>query len=493
MMKTLPIILCAFLVLIFLGCSYDPASVAEEQPEIQSNSNLNRFYIFGDTFASGFMDGALYAEGQKNSFGSIVALKLDEAFKKEEFKQFQIEAENGSNDEFLGVQENPGRFEIYFPTPTFIYPYRGLTQGSSTLSVVNENDEIRDFSLPKAKSFELSQANNLSTNTYYQAMYSGSETPFSRLVNSNPGVVLMFLGMEDVFNFASEGASENMDATPQSITTNGLLSVAEFESVYQQYITELLNQTDADVIVCTLFDPLIAPYFKTISRAFEPDIYPPSYVGNLSFFYNELITNIAAYHIENGLTLYQARPQLDFDTENWPNTSARFRSRVLVDENIPIFQLLDGTQIPNYRTMFNGELIPYKYVEQLSPDSDFSGTRPLEDNEVVILEEISSIRFRVSSYNDIIKDIADSNPRIKLLDVGRIIERVNQGSVQFDRVRYTTNFDRNTIFSADGYSLNARGNAVIARELIELINEEYQVNLSLINPNQYKGLNYRLD
>ncbi len=477
------------LLFVFAGCEYEPAPTSVQQSELPVGIDLNRMYVFGDTFASGFMDGALYQTGQQNSFTSILINELVQSNDLAPFSQYLIQSETGLNQEF--TNSTNGKFEIYYPTTDYIYPFRSAVEGEQIAASLNEN--VRDFSLVGAKSYELDDAALLNGNPYYDAFYSNSETPFSRLLASDPDVVVMFLGMEDLFDFASNGANGSFDNDLASITPNDLITSTDFDAVIGNYVSTILSQTDSEIIISTLFDPLESPYFKTISRAIEPEIYPASYVGAMGVHYAELINNIAEYHIENGIPLYQARVTLDFDTENWPNTSEFFRSRVLVDEDTPVLFLADGTEIPNYRRMYSEELIPYKFIEDLNPGSSLGGTEPLTDEQALILSELFRIRIALTNFNDSIRAIAAANSRVKLLDVEDVIFRVVNGNYRVDNIQYGANFDRNTIFSADGYSLNARGNAVITRELQMLLNEEYGSNLTLVNPNEYKGLNYRLE
>ena len=68
-----------YIILLFLamGCAYDPASPLDDGNELPTSADFTRFFVMGDKFASGFMDGTLYNGGQKYSYPSLLAQVLD--------------------------------------------------------------------------------------------------------------------------------------------------------------------------------------------------------------------------------------------------------------------------------------------------------------------------------------------------------------------------------------------------------------------------------
>ena len=114
----------------------------------------------------------------------------------------------------------------------------------------------------------------------------------------------------------------------------------------------------------------------------------------------------------------------------------------------------------------------------------------MTDEMVLVEQEIEIIDQRREAFNQIIETIAAGSDRIMVADIASVVEQVANEEYNLEGVGYSAKFDRYGIFSADGYSFNPRGNALIARTITRQINEYYGSSIPLINPNVYRGTSF---
>ncbi|MDX1587262.1 MAG: hypothetical protein R3222_10970, partial [Balneolaceae bacterium] len=94
-------------------------------------------------------------------------------------------------------------------------------------------------------------------------------------------------------------------------------------------------------------------------------------------------------------------------------------------------------------------------------------------------------------YNLAIKEVVANNSRLYLLDLATLMERVFNGEVSYDGVYYTLEFGSQSIISADGYTLNPKGQALLANKLIKLLNSTFDSSIPLIDVNSLPGTVFR--
>ncbi len=80
-----------------------------------------------------------------------------------------------------------------------------------------------------------------------------------------------------------------------------------------------------------------------------------------------------------------------------------------------------------------------------------------------------------------------------MLDVEELISALYSEEIQVEGVFYNAGFSRESLFSSDGLFLNPKGNALIAQNLVELLNSQYNVHLKPIDVNNYPGLKFDQD
>jgi lysophospholipase L1-like esterase len=121
-------------------------------------------------------------------------------------------------------------------------------------------------------------------------------------------------------------------------------------------------------------------------------------------------------------------------------------------------------------------------------------TYPMANKWVLTSAEKTRVANATNSFNATIRAIATTK-NLAVADMNAIMARL-VGGLQIETGQiYTANYFSGSategvvLFSLDGVHPNSRGYAVIANEIIKVINHHYHSNLPLHNPSYFHGIN----
>ena len=119
-------------------------------------------------------------------------------------------------------------------------------------------------------------------------------------------------------------------------------------------------------------------------------------------------------------------------------------------------------------------------------------TLPLANKWVLTTNEKVKVANATSSYNAAIRSIAASKG-LAVADMNLIMNQLVSGLRIDDGTIYTANYFSPTtassvLFSLDGVHPNPRGYAVIANEIIKVINNHYHANIPIYSPANFPGI-----
>lgn len=109
---------------------------------------------------------------------------------------------------------------------------------------------------------------------------------------------------------------------------------------------------------------------------------------------------------------------------------------------------------------------------------------PLPNSVVLDIDEVVEIRGVIHAYNDAIEQIAAQN-NFPIFDVYEFLNEISEEGIEYGGVFLTDEFITGGLFSMDGVHANTLGYAVLANELINVINEYYDSTIPLLNMNEY--------
>ncbi len=249
----------------------------------------------------------------------------------------------------------------------------------------------------------------------------GQHTALEQAIGLNPTFVTMWIGNNDVLGAA-------IYATPIDGVT--MTPVDAFAAMYQQALGALAQYTSADIVVFTLPDVTAIPFVTTVEPFFTlPDgTHVPVIGSNGPLPEDAYVTLPAASLLAQGI-------------------------------GVPVE--LGGTGIP----------LP----EDLSITAE--GVQP---GFVLRPEEVAVINQRIADFNQVIVDTAHAMGA-KVLDINEIFRRVQQGFFIYGGFELTTDFLTGGLFSYDGVHPQHVGYALVASELIKLVNQEFRADIPQVN------------
>jgi lysophospholipase L1-like esterase len=485
------------------------AGFASCEPEFENEVNANytsgdadftSYVAIGNSLTAGYMDGTVSRVGQTYSFPNLLAQKFA-LVGGGEFTQPSYEEDV---DNVGGIQGLPG-----FNKRLVIDVSQGrpeiISTGNIGVTLTPQATAYNNMGVPGAKSFHLgfsgygNVANLPNANPYFvRHATSPSATILGDAMTKNPTFFTNWIGANDVLSYATNGGAKSDGVTPaDDHNTTGNMNPATyggnditnanvFASVYST-IVNTLTMNGAKGVVATVPSVTSIPYFTTVP-------FNPVPLDNATA--TQLNSGYATYNggldlaFSNGLITNQERMKRKI------NFVAGKNPVVIVDNDLTN---LSGLGIPSYRMTTSQDLI-------VLPASSFIGTTvggnptlingvsvPLSNKWVLTANEKAKVASATASYNASIRSIAASKG-LAVADMNAIMNQLIGGLRLEDGTIYTANYfsaatASTVLFSLDGVHPNPRGYAVIANEIIKVINSHYNANLPIYSPANFPGVN----
>ncbi len=260
-MKKLKIYLFATLALTFFIQSCDEEDVLVQQQKDDNplpgevtgtpgSLNFSKYVSIGNSLTAGFQDGALYTDGQNNSFPNLLAQQLQiSGVGGGTFNQPDINSANGRS----GV--NPaggffGRFELSLsllrPVPTV---------GEDVTAFPGDKSALNNFGVPGMKVVDIADPGLAGRNGLYARFASapGTSTVLGDALAATPTFFSYWLGNNDILGYATSGGVDASTITSQT----------DFQAALTQSLGAL-TQTGAQGVVMTLPPMVVIPFFRAV-------------------------------------------------------------------------------------------------------------------------------------------------------------------------------------------------------------------------------------
>jgi hypothetical protein len=439
-------ILCSFLL---SACTPEPKGF-EPDP---GNADFNQVIALGGSFMAGYQDGGLFLKAQENSLAAQIANQLELA-KGSKFYQALLPSGAG-----IGLNSKPWEGSYVSPSRLGLKTdCKGVTSTSPVKMILSEieaqkylsakyTEPINDFTVPFASmndyinpSFGLSSVVNFN-NPFYARIASkpGSSTILSDAKDRKPSFIISWLGMDDIYNYASKGG------THHSIPT-----AAEFEQQLDLILGDFAK-SGVKGVMATIPDFRDFPFYTLIpwDNADLTQVQADSL--NLTYQSNALFSHISFEKGRNGFVVED------------PNEPSGFR-QLKAGEYITISVPTDSLKCYKY-----GLLV-----------------KPINNRYSLIESEVNIIDNAISSYNSIIvKKAAEYG--FAMADIHQLFKRVKSG-IKWNGADFNLDFVSGGFLSLDGYHPNQKGYAIIANEFIKAINDTYKANVPQSTCNNCDGV-----
>lgn len=490
---------------VIASCKQDMISLQpQETPQpvtpSKGSADFTKYVAIGNSLTAGFQAGALFTEGQNNSFPKILSKQFSWAMDPTgnttlTFNQPDINSVNGYNSSYSnpGAGVIRGRLVLYSPDGTTAHTVPTPAGAPGVPAPYNTADLPAPYTGDKTKLNNLGVPGILlgqcllaatggpsSGNPYYNALYArfatnpGTSTIIGDALAKAPTFFTFDLGNNDVLGYATTGGDTNTGGSSIHLTTS-----ANFQTYYSTAIGAIMQNSAAKGVVVTIPDVTAIPFFLTVKwNAIPLDAPTASYVtSNLANNYNAFLAGMKA----NGIIT-------DAELNKRKLTYVAGQNAILISDetltNLAPYMAGPYAALAPYakaRQTTSSDLVPLSAGAVLGtylggdPSKVYGVSVPMADKYILIKEEIDSIKTYTTAYNNIIKGVASNfSTRVAVADVNAVFNSLIQaGAYISDGVMIQPSFSPPFgAFSEDGVHPNSRGYAFLANIIIDAINNK---------------------
>ena len=483
------------------------------------SADFSKYVALGNSLTAGLMDAALYTGGQQNAFPNILAQQFQiEGVGGGAFNQPDINATDGFNIA-LNNLSNPeqasfGRYVLDIVASDIV----AVAPGDAITPYEGDRGQLNNFGVPGVRVIDATVAGYGQLNPFFGRFASADNASLiGDAVQAQGTFFTLWLGSNDVLSWATAGGAApdgEEDRAAQSTNTSTLTNIEDFTSAYQGMVSALLSVPGAKGVAITLPPVTLLPYFRAVS--YNPIPLDAANADSLNAGYAQYNQGLgAAVALGQIDSAEAARRQISFEA------SATNRVVIVDKELTPAdisaaLGLPPGTlRLPPLRQTDSTDLLtlPLSKLlgEEQTPDAGPYGLQdPVADQYVLTLSEQAKVVTRTAVFNGVIATVvAQSEGRIALVDVNPLfadifglrpdqaaqlglLSAVNAADgvlgIRADGATLYPTFRPDGIFSTDGIHPNPKGHALVAKEVVRVINEAFGATIPDVDTNPYRTI-----
>ncbi|MET3113359.1 lysophospholipase L1-like esterase [Pedobacter sp. CG_S7] len=433
----------SILAVAFLALASCKASIDTIVPN-KGNADFSRYIAIGNSLTSGYADGGLYLDGQKNSFPEMLAAQMKSVGGGSFATPFFTDAQANGSGYVKLTGFNPNGTPI-IATETSNLAIRGQVAmpgfGNVTL-YTKYAGEINNYGVPGIKLMQVNYAPYGNLNGYFERLLPGNagsnNTTYLDFVTAKPYTFFsMWLGNNDILGYASSGGAGDVP-TPK----------ADFTALYNATVNKLVAK-GAKGVVATIPDVTKTPYFNTVTLTSLLAAVRATAAG----------AAVTTLYIKTGANVTRAA------------TTADLFTLTLSSANV--------IGVPNAG-------IPYG----LHP------LNPIETKWVLDKDEVLLVNDYVNAYNTTIKSVAAAKG-LALMDAFEMLKEYSATDANGKTIGKAVNgamvsssFITGNLFSLDGVHLTPMGYAITANAFIKAINTTYKSSIPTVDVTKYRGVKF---
>jgi hypothetical protein len=474
LVKLLPVVVAAYFV---AGC--DPDISGSSRDPDAGRADFSTFVAIGDSLTAGYADGALYKDGQLNSFPAIMAQQFA-LVGGGAFTQPLMRPEKTGSLFFTVVDLMRSDRLVLVATGNPKSPAAPVEITPSISSdVATEADPglYNNIGVPGAKIFHAPAAGygnpaglGTTANPYFIrfANDQGASSMLSDAMAQNPSFFTLWLGNNDLLLYALDGADATVSG--ESVTALGTMT-AKFDEL----LLGLKTVNNKGVLI-NIPDITTIPYFNTVP--YNPIELDSATASGLNLAFQSYNDDIAA----SALTPEKKAERTIHFVEG-------LNPVLILDEYLDIV----GVQ-PKIRLATAKDYIVLPASRKIGVDSGgmYGVSVPLVDADVLTKDEVTlEIDAVRNLFNDHVEAEAAGNPDLLLLDAEALLVELDTTGILYGSGGISSTFAQGGGFSLDGVHPTARGYAVIANEIFKVINEGFDAYIPPVDPSDYPTVFYQ--
>ncbi len=401
-------------------------------------ANFSKTIAIGGDFMAGYQDDALYLKGQQYCIPALLA------------EQFKLVGGTAFGQALMpdnnGIGLNPKVWESWFVTPahlgyktdcagvTSLFPNKSTMTVSAATSYLTgvAGNTVQNMSVPFANTadyfnpaFGTAFSTTGNKNPYYNRFASlpGTSTLYEDAKHQDASFITAWLGMEDIFNYASSGGTSA--AIPSSTT-------------FSNYLDTLLGGLTANGakgVIANIPDFRNFPYYTLV--AWDNADIKQTQADSLNDIY-----------------------------------SAAGMPQIFFKEGRNGFLINDADAVGGFRQLHKGEYITLGVpIDSMKCNKYGLLVQVINNRYALDSTEVFALDNAISSYNAVIAQKA-AQYNLALVDMHSFFNSVTSG-IKWNGVDFNAAFISGGFFSLDAYHPNQKGYAIIANEFIKAINIKY--------------------
>lgn len=472
--------LAVSLMLFSYSCDTDFENDLTQIPVTSGSADFSRYVALGNSLTAGYRDGALYIDGQNESYPSIVA------------SQMKL-AGGGDFRQPLMADNLGGIPSVGFSNKRILTSTMELTiapgVGATTLANIFSSGPYHNMGVPGAKSFHLgiagygNPANLPNAANPYFIRFAKNPTTSSVVTDAlelNPTFFSLWIGNNDILSYATSGGAgvdQKGNMNPATYGSNDITDPTVFASVINNYVNAL-TANGAKGVIANIPSVTSIPFFTRV---------PAMPIAGLN---DAQVTQLNGGYAQYNAALAQAKSFALITDAEYQKRLIKFEAgiangAVIVDKDLTN---LTAMQIPSYRQTTAKDLILLTASAVLTPSAGGGTSVPLSDQYVLTEMEANKVTTATTAYNASLSTIAQSKGLAFVDAHSKMVELSSTSGIRWNNVKYTAEFVTGGTFSLDGVHLTGRGAGLIANEFIKAINAKYGSNLPLTDINKYSGV-----
>ncbi len=413
------------------------------------NANFSTYVAIGNSLTAGFADGSLYRSGQENSYPSMLAGQF-KMVGGGDFKQPLLPGESG-----WPIAPAGGRFpkrilglstDCLGATSLGPVLFPGIPDTAGSAMSIASGGPYNNVGIPGIRCIDFGFAGYGLLNPYAGRFFSNPalQKPLEVALQPIPTFFTMWLGSNDVLGYATSGG----EGAVGGIGLSDISPQSAFKATYDAAVGALVSQGAKGVLI-NIPDVTTIPYFTTINPR------------GLNLTATQAAQLTGAYALA-GL------PHITFT------------------EGLNYFVGTDAAGIP--RKLKAGEYIILTTPGDSLKCGGWGSLKPIPKKYVLTEEEVANVKTATSAFNQIISDNAVKYG-LGLMDANAYMKSLQSG-ITWNGVTYSPTFVTGGAFSLDGVHLTPRGYALVANEIIRVINQTYQSSIPGVDINKYGGIRF---
>ena len=464
-------------------------------------ADFSKYVALGNSLTSGYRDGALYADGQRESYPAMIAEQMQKAGGGT-FTQPLVPDNIGGFSNILGFK---GKLTLQVVNGALTPVYSTAVSALDRLTGTYNN-----MGVPGAKSYHLvangyGNAAGLpsgTANPYFVRFASSSTTSVLEDAKvQNPTFFSLWIGNNDVLSYATSGGvgtNQTGNTNPSTYSSNDITDPNVLAGSIRTVLEGMRSVGATKGVIANIPNVTSIPFFTTIPYNAVPLDEAHAATLNVQLVGRLKPVLTALGQGDRLKTLVVGQNPLLIKDETLTNLSAQITS-VLTSNGVPAtLASFIGATYGQARHATNEDLILLSTKSVINTDvtgvsAPFNKqgiTYPLEDKYVLTKSEVAEIQRATDAYNTHIKALAEVYGLAFVDANAKMIELGKNSGIQYNGVNYSTAFVTGGSFSLDGVHLTGRGYAVIANEFIKAINAKYKSTLPQVNPNNYSGIKF---